>query len=334
MAQRGFGDASLKSLMLASTMAGLSYVLLCSIVGWISSAQHNADFIKAMLLLSVPEDIFKFFRSEYVVLPNDISFIAGIGVSYGVLCLMLPIFLYMVPGYKAPRFITSVWGFFLGYQIMIAFVDLANIERLPHLSYGTHAIKIFYLYVTFILFNFVREYLTIERPWKPQIGMLFDGFYGVLSSLIIVYGYGEGLASLLLGPVFLAAVFVSMFISEFIFTRSFLAMIYTIDVLERGKTSRVFANILHSDANVFIRFMRGFLFIGRTFVNTMKLPIEHTVSKFHRMTRFIANKLPIFVLSGVDKIDYLFTLSIFVLLMIWPWIGLLLFRFVVRTFDL
>lgn len=274
----------LSSQRVGSALAGAAYILFFLPLCLWTAIQQNVSFFKTLLLIEVPPNIAKFF-SEFSV-PSlsmaDIPFFAAVGIAYGVLCILYTLITYAFRGYGPVKLITSANGFFWGYLIAIeigrVFFDLKGLQGI---EYRTHVLKFLYVYLLFIAFTVIRENVTFNRPWRPQFDMLFDGLFGILSSLLIVFGYQADVAGILLGPIFLITSFIAMIVSEAIFARMTVVMLYTFEDL--GKPENIAAaDAIHASTNKpFKKLLRFFL--GRVRFAWGR-PMAELVRVFHGKT--------------------------------------------------
>ncbi len=322
-------QASLSSMRVSAMMAGAIYILICLPLCALVSFQQNASIFRALLLFDIPINIQKAFvalRAPALDM-TDVPFFAALGILYGCVCLLFGFITYALRGYGPVKLITSTNGMFFGYLLALLCAEfLFGVKGAVMESYTVHLMKFLYVYLLFIVFSIVRENVSFNRPWRPQFDMVFDGIFGILSSLIIVFGYDESFASILLGPIFLITSFFCMMLAEIAISHPMVAAVHTMFVLENEENQANFEKILETKGT-WRKIRRTFGLFWRVFRSSRRRPLDELVVavrkrlKKLRLEGSLANDD-----NSTVTITIVPTLAFFMLLVIWPLaIGALIF---------
>ena len=196
--------------LLAAAGVGLSYF-------W--ATQAGKEPVSTVLLLQSDLDIRALLaRSSFSALGfSDLSLIAAFVGMYGLLTLTLPLIFYVATREGLFKFLLLLWGMVTGLALTLIWFQWSVVGRID--IFSPSAPKIFYLYFAFLVAEGIK--LAIEQNGLRSLPYIYfiDGLFGTAAVLIVQAGYELALESLLLGPFFLIAVAVAIFIAEWIMAR-------------------------------------------------------------------------------------------------------------------
>lgn len=311
--------------------AGLCYILFFTPLCWLSALQQEFDFVRVLFLLEVPPHIELLFR-DFILpkfeLGTDLPFLSALAIFYGFACFSYLLLDFSLSGgknflTKGVHLVTTINGYFFGYLLTIGIaVSLLNVTDFDASLYRVYLIKFLYLYMIYIMFSAIRHVIELSGFWETQLHMLFDGLFGILSSLIIIVGFKEGLITLLTGPIFLVMVFLAMVVAEFLAGRPFAALSYTmLTLVSKPEAAR------HPDEHWKTFLSRNIPLLWQTFLAALKRPIKETISKGDSFLS--QRRLDSAEDSEVIRLDKKSFAFAFLLFLIWPWPFVSLYIFLV-----
>jgi hypothetical protein len=188
-------------------------------VSFVTATLAGRDPLAAALLVQSGPDLLAFVshRSLGDVTYGEISTIAAALAFLGSTVTALPLIYQIVKREGFLRLLTLSYGMLFGLGLILVWFEWSNTGNV--ILFKPRLFEVGYLYLAFLLAEAGK--LTLEHRGISALPYFYaiDGAFGTIAVLIIQIGYKASFAGLLLGPFFLVAVAVAMFLCEWTLLR-------------------------------------------------------------------------------------------------------------------
>jgi hypothetical protein len=305
-------DGSDNAYFAATILVGVSYILFFLPLVIVAANQSGIGYIEALLLIELPEATQHAFSDSWfprLSWQQDLMLIASLGMLYGVLAICgLLIDLVRTP-YKLLFLITSLNAVFWGYVLTLLFADIIlETISVTWKSLRLYVFKFIYIYLLFLLIEVAKSRMPAQQVWQPKYEILLDGMFGLLSCYVLLVGFDPELLDILLGPVFLIAMFLVMFLFEHTVLRANLALLVAMSRIHKWAKK-------NGRENLGAKSMLAELW--KRWVRAAAGPIDRSVQYLSRRFRDVDDPLPP-PPEGMIRVDSALFLVTTTILGLWP----------------
>lgn len=208
-------------------VSGCLYLLIFSSITWIIAKHNNLNLIDIILFYKLPANL-NYYPLNSLLIKIGVEptpIIYPLGILYGFCCISVS-YIHNQLNRNAERLFIVGVGIALGYYLTLYISG--NILGIISSKLWQEKMLYFRL-IYLILFYFICDGLKFSirkrGMFKKKYEILLDGFYGLISTIILINGFEENVLSILTGPIFLICLFFAIGIVEntygrYLFARS------------------------------------------------------------------------------------------------------------------
>jgi hypothetical protein len=200
-------------------LSGLTLSVVFLPLSYAAAIIAGRDPLVSILLTQSGHDLSSFvaLRSLSDVQPGELSTIFGLLAFSGLCLLALPLIFLVVRHKGFIRLMTLSYGMVLGLSLTLVWFEWTSTGHVA--LFAPRAMEIGYIYLAFLFAEGSKVALEHKGLLAIPYTYAIDGIFGTITVLIISYGYRSSFADVLLGPFFLIAVAITIFISEWMILR-------------------------------------------------------------------------------------------------------------------